>query len=189
MKLELNLLILLLLFSCKSIETTTNNSRYSSGIEYGKNEPIKAKELIFGNYKFISGYSNTAASLGMYFKGKQINFWSSIEGAFDTIMKVNLNNDQIADFLIENIFEDGSTLYALVSKDVTEFEKKKITDNYYGTYCIEGSDTLYNLLPFLIKDIDNNMTNEVIVNLAKINNQIIAISCTDTFYIDRNKYD
>jgi hypothetical protein len=162
-----------------------NDPKYASGIEYETKEPIIPKVTEIDNYTFVSGYSETAATLGMYYKNKLINFWTSTDGYFDTIIKVNLNNDKISDFLFENAFEDGSTLFALISQTKTDFTEKKVSDNYNETYCIEGGDTLNNLQPLTIKDLNNNGKNEIILNLIKLKDELISISCTDTFYIDR----
>lgn len=180
------ILTLLLLFACNSVDRpVTDDPKYASGIDSVTKELIEPKVTVFEDYQFISGYSDTAATLGMYFKNRQINSWTSVDGFFDTIMKVNLNNDNLPDFIFENAFEDGSTLYALISGTNTAFEEKKVSDNYHGVYCIESWDTLKHLQPLIIKDINNNGKNEILVNLVKLNNKFFAISCTDTFYIDK----
>ncbi len=121
----------------------------------------------------------------MYYKNKEVRVWTSADGFYNNIWKVDLNTDNIPDFIFENAFEDGSTLYALISMSDKDFQEKLITDDYGGYYCVESSDTTQNLHPLVIKDINNNGNNEVIANLAKLNNKLFSISCTDTFYIDR----
>lgn len=121
----------------------------------------------------------------MYYKNNEVRVWTSADGFYNNIWKVDLNTDNIPDFIFENAFEDGSILYAIISKSDRDFQEKLITDDYGGYYCIESSDTTQGLHPLVIKDINNNGNNEVIVNLAKLNNKLFSISCTDTFYIDR----
>ena len=146
--------------ACNSFERDViNDPKYASGIDGESNNSIKPIVKKFGHYTFVSDYSDTASTLGLYYKDKELNIWTSSDGYFDTVMHVNLNNDDIADYIFENAFEDGSTLYALISKSKTEFKEKLITDNYHGIYCLEGADTLIGLQPIVIKDINNNGNN------------------------------
>ncbi len=186
MKTIIYILVLLSLIACNSIDSKVmNDPKYTGGFEYETQMPIKPKITKFGNYTFVSGYSDTAATLGMYYNNEQLNIWTSLDGYFDTIMEVNLNNDNLLDFIFESAYEDGSTLYALISKSEKQFEVKKVSDNYHGVYCGESGDTLSNLQPLIVKDIDGDGNNEILINLVKFNEELVSISCTDTFYINK----
>ncbi len=171
MKNLLYIFSLLLLFSFST--TTTPQS-----------SDTPPKEKVFGNYRFVSTDSDSGATLSMYYNKRQLLYWTTPDGLFDTIVQTELNNDNIPDFLFENAVEDGSTLYALISVSKRKFEEKKVSDNFRGIRCSENNEVLTHLQPLTIKDVNNNGNNEIIVNLIKSGENLSSISCTDTFYID-----
>lgn len=183
-----NLYILLTFFiltSCTTFETKIlDDPKYASGKEYGTNKKIEPRIFKFDNYTFVTGYSDSAATLGLYHKDRIILFETSVDGYFDTIVKANFNNDNIPDFIIENAFEDGSSLYALTSIAQDIYKVKNISDNYWGVYCIEQGDTLQNLQPLILADLDKNGSDEVLINMVKIDNKLIGIRCSDTVFVD-----
>jgi len=141
----------------------------------------------FDNYTCISGATDSCcAYLALFLDRKEVFYkkLDSSEGLFDTVMTANLNNDGVPDFIIICNWEDGSDLSALISKSKTSFTEKQFGD-ISEIYCTATGDTIQHLQPLLIKDINNDGKDEIIVNLAKYNDLLIANSCTDTIYADR----
>lgn len=162
-----------------------NDPRFSSGKEYGTNKKIEPKEYQFGDYSFITGHPNFGgnASLGMYFRDKEILYQTTSDNEYDSILITKLNNDSIPDFLVINAYEDGSTLSAIISKSIASFTFKdfhvQLSDYYCGN--LRG-DTSKFIVPITIKDINHDGDDDVIVNLVKMNGQVFGIACTDTIY-------
>lgn len=180
--------VLVTLISCGSFDSKVlEDSKYSSGREYETCKKVSPKLFRFDNYTFVAGYSNDSgnSTLGLYFKDKEILFQKSSDGFYDTVITANLNNDGVPDFLVIYCYEDGCELSALISKSKTAFANKRLRDDISEIYCSATRDTMQHLQPLLIKDINNDGKDEIIVNLAKFNNQLIANSCTDTVYADK----
>lgn len=179
-------LLSIILISCNSFDTAViNDPKYSGGVEYGTGKPISPNVFKFDEYTFVSGFSDKGGTVGAYYGDKEIFFRQSQDGFYDTVMLVNLNNDNIPDFLIENMYEDGSVIYALISQSRKHFIEELVTDNYGEVYCLEGGDTLQYLQPLLIQDINEDNQPEILINHAKMKDKLFSISCSDTFWVNR----
>lgn len=161
---------------------------YASGREYESKKPITPKVFHFDQYTFVMGFDSLQnSSLGLYSGNQKILSLKHSDGEYDTVMVANLNNDDIPDFLISYQFEDGATLFGLLSKSKTKFKEIKLLDEWQETYCIESGDTLQYIQPLQIRDVNNDGKDDIISNLVKINNRVFAIRCTDTIFADRIK--
>ena len=184
-----NLTILLtigLFVSCQSFDKKIlQEERFSSGIEYGTNKKIPAKYFQKDDYTIVTGYSTKSATMGLFRDNKEILFKTCIDGSFDTIMTENLNNDRIPDFLIGEKYEDGTTLYALISKTKDEFSVKKITDNFDGYFCdaSASNDTLKFIQPLTFIDTKDGKK-EILVNYIKMNGKLFKIACSEEFKVE-----
>jgi hypothetical protein len=160
--------------------------RFASGHDFVTHKPIRPKLFQFDSYTFISGFSNDSgnASLGLFYEGTEIFYETSSDGFYDTVIVANLNSDGIPDFLVSFAYEDGASLTGLLSSSKTTFSSKKLFDEWSEIYCIESSDTLMNILPLQIADINMDGKDDLIVNLVKINETVLSISCTDTVIAD-----
>ncbi len=181
-----HILVILFFSACNSFDTRVLDApKYSSGIEYISKQKIKPKTFQFDNYTFVSGNSGQASTLGLYFKDKELFYTTSADGFFDTVMTANLNSDGIPDFLFVDMFEDGKVLYSLISKTKTTYDKRKVTDDYGGSFCFAGADTMKYLQPTILKDINNDGKAEILINHIKMGDKIFRVSCSDTFFVDR----
>ncbi|WP_276133691.1 hypothetical protein [Polluticoccus soli] len=106
-----------------------NDPRFTSGKEYGAHQFLEPKIFRFGDYSFAAGFSDSAANLAMYYGETEILSKTSLDGYFDSVAEVTLNDDGISDFLIYNKFEDGTDIYSLESTSKTAF-----------TYQLQGSE-------------------------------------------------
>lgn len=188
MKVQYLTLILLFLSSCNSFDKNIiDNPKYSSGKEYGTNKKISPKVLSYDDYTFVLGYSDKGSSMGCYYKNKELLYHTGGDGFYDTIYKANFNNDDITDFLVVYSMEDYSVLSALISISKDSYIEKEIGDPFGNTYCLVGEDTLKTIQYITIKDINNDKKDEVLINMATINNKLIGIYCSDTIYVDNKK--
>lgn len=179
----LSVSILALLFSCNSFDSKIlGDVRYTGGQVYGTNERIKPRSFRFNDYTFVTGSTTDSgkSSLGLYNGDKEIYYETSNDGVYDTIIKVNLNSDGILDFLISYQYEDGATLFGMVSQSANRFSMKQLIEDWSDTRCIIGVDTLKHILPLQIKDLNNDGKDDLIINLVIINNHAFSIPCTDT---------
>jgi hypothetical protein len=158
--------------------------RFIGGQEFETRKLIPPKIFHFNNYLFVTGNTNNGgnSSLGLFFNNTEIHYETSQDGFYDTIFTANINNDGIPDFLVSYAYEDGATLHGLLSHSATDFSSVKLFDEWYETNCIESGDTIQNLLPLQIRDIDGDIRDDIIVNLVQIGGRRFAISCTDTVF-------
>lgn len=184
---KLNILLTVGLFvSCQSFDKKIlQEERFSSGIEYGTNKKISAKYLQKDDYTIVTGYSTKSATMGLFRDNKEILFKTCIDGSFDTIMTENLNKDRIPDFLIGEKYEDGTTLYAFISKTKDEFSVKKVTDNFEGYYCdaSASNDTLKYMQPLTFIETKDGKK-EILVNYIKMNGKLFKIACSEKFNVE-----
>ena len=111
--------------------TVLNDNRFVGGFEYETQKKIKPKILHFENYTFVIGVdSSQNSSLVFYYGNKEIFSPSHSDGAYDTVMFANLNNDGIPDFLVSYQFEDGATLYGYISSSTTTFKEVTLFDEW-----------------------------------------------------------
>lgn len=166
-----------------------NNSRFASGINQETKKKIRAKIFQYSNYTIVTGFPNDSgsSSLGLYYGNKEIFYEISNDSYYDTVFNANLNNDLIPDFIISYAYEDGHTLRSLVSSSNLSFKKNILFGNLNDAYCINGIDTLKNILPPQIRDINKDNKDDIIVNLVEIDNKTFAISCTDTLLSESNR--
>lgn len=169
--------------------TVVNGKRFAGGYEYETRKPIKPRTFPFDNYTFVTGFPNDSGitSLGLYYGSKEILYETAPDGFYDTVMIANLNNDGIPDFLASYAYEDGASLSGLISNSKINYTKKGLFDEWSGTYCGVGGDTLRYTLPLQIRDINHDGKDDIIANLIRINNEILSISCTDTVFADKIK--
>lgn len=164
-------------FNAEVLET----SKYSGGIKLDSNEILKPRIFKNGKYTIVTGFDSTQNStLGLYFEDIEILSPQNSDGIFDTIINININNDDIPDFLVSYEYEDGASLLGLISTSRISFKEIVLFNEWTGNYCLEDADRLINIIPLTIKDIDNDGKVDIIVNLAKKNGELISISCTDT---------
>lgn len=117
--------LILILFSCnRSSKINPNDPRFNSGQKFETGEPIKPKTFHFGDHSFVLGYSEHAATLGMFKGHKEILFLTSPDGSFDSVAVTELNGDGADDYLVYELFEDGLTIHSLtsVSRDSFRYE-------------------------------------------------------------------
>jgi hypothetical protein len=188
MKIILNeLIVLFLLTSCGSFNPKVlDDPKFASGREFETGKKIIPEVFHFNNYTFVTGYSNDSgnSSLALYFRDKEIYYEKTTDGSYGSVMAANLNNDYVQDFLIEYCYEDGCDLFALISKSRNTFFKKELNVETTGMNCDLGGDSLQYLQDLIIKDVNNDGKDEIIVNLLKINNKVVATPCTDTVFVD-----
>jgi hypothetical protein len=178
--------VLLFLCSCTSFkEKILNDKRFSSGKVFGTNEKIPLRFFEFGKYFFVAGNdTNGKSSLGLFFNSNEIYFEQRVDGDYDTVLVARLNKDSIPDFLVFYAFEDGVTLSALLSKSNRSFRAVTLRKDISDYYCAEQNDTAAHLLPPIVKDINSDGKDEILLFLCKMNGKIIATSCTDTVIIN-----
>jgi hypothetical protein len=123
--------------------------------------------------------------LELIYNDKKIFYDRMTDGFYDTIMKCNLNNDGILDFLISYAFEDGAMLYGLVSNSKSEFHKTKLFDEWHENYCLQSADTLKHIIPIQVADFTGDGKDEVVINAVRFNRVDFPVSCTDTVFGDR----
>lgn len=176
-------LMILVLIACNPQikQDKANDTHFAGGKEYGTGKLIKPKVFEFGEYSFICGYSDTAASLAGYYKDKEFIFKTNVDGYFDSVAKVDIGNDTFPDFLVFINYEDGTDLVALTSMTNGQFGEVQVGE-CSDTYCILNGDTMKSLQPPILLDIDGDGKKEIILRTAKINNRLISTSCSDTFY-------
>jgi hypothetical protein len=162
-----------------------NDPKFASGWEYETQKIIPPTVLHFGNYTFVEGNNTSSSTLGLFYGNKEIFLSKHSDGMFDTIMKANLNNDGVPDFLVEYVFEDGATLLGLLSKTPTAFEEKQLSEEISDYYCGDLGDTSNYIIPLIISDINHDGKDEVIINSVKMNDRVFGIACTDTIYPDK----
>jgi hypothetical protein len=160
--------------------------RFASGHDFVTRKPIRPKIFKFDNYTFVSGFPNdsVSASLGLFYNETEIFYETSYDGFYDTVMIANLNMDGTPDFLVSFAYEDGASLFGLLSSSKTTFSIKNLFDEWSDVYCLEGGDTLMKIIPLQIVDLNNDGKDDLIVNLVKINETVLSISCTDTVIAD-----
>jgi len=173
--------------SCNSSfdEKVLNDPKFASGREYETHKIIQPTVLHFDNYTFVEGNDTSSSTLGLFYGNKEIFLSKHSDGMFDTIMKANLNNDGVPDFLVEYAFEDGATLLGLLSKTKTSFVEKQLSGEISDYYCGDIGDTSNYIIPLIISDINHDGKDEVIINAVKMNGKLFGIACTDTIYADR----
>ncbi len=156
--------------------------RFCGGYDFVTRKPIPIKLFRFNDYTAVSGYTSDRArsSLGLFYKGKEIYYESSADGYYDTVLQANFNGDEIPDFLVSYTYEDGASWYGLLSSSTTTFSTKHLLDDWSDMYCLEGVDTLMKIEPLQLVDLNGDGKDDLIVNLVKINETVLAISCTDT---------
>lgn len=187
MKRHFYIFYLIFLFSCSSDKSTDNENNLkgdTTNLSNCSETPLEGpNEISFNNYHFIKSDSNGSSTLELYYFDRLIFKKTQQDGIYGRIHTAKLNKDNITDYLIEYLYEDGAELYALTSISNQDFKYKLIKDEIAETYCIAGLDTLNGLQPLIIKDINNDSIDEIIVNVILIDNNPIANSCTDTVYV------
>lgn len=179
-------LIIGLFVSCHSFDKKIlQDERFSSGVKYGTNEKQSAKYFQKDDYTIVTGHSIKCSTMGLFISNKEIFFKTCIDGDFDSVMTENLNNDNIPDFLFVEKYEDGRTLYALISKTKEKFNLKKITDNFDGVFCDTGisSDTLKLIQPLVTRDTKDGKR-KILVNYIKMNGKLLKINCSEEFIVE-----
>lgn len=175
------ILILIALSACNSFDSRLlEDPRFASGRDFETNDKILPKIIHSDPYTLVTGFSKDKSSLGLFYGEKEIFYQTASDGSFDIVLTANLNNDGITDFLITFVYEDGPTLVALTSQSVGVFSYKTIVDQFDDTNCNVAMDTFRNILPLLVKDVNRDHRDDILVNVVKINNSIMAIPCTDT---------
>ena len=178
-------LTVLLSNSCNSFdEKVLNDPRFASGREYETNKVIQPKTIHFDNYTFVEGNDTVSSTLGLFYGNKEVFLSRHSDGMFDTIMRANLNNDGVPDFLVEYVFEDGATLLGILSRTQTSFIEKQLSQEISDYYCGDIGDTSNYIIPLIISDINHDGKDEVIINSVRMNNKVFGIACTDTIYAD-----
>jgi len=177
--------VLVALTSCNSFDTKVLNDQKSlAGQPFETNKIIQSSAPHFGDYTFVKQNSASSSTLKLFYRDKEIFLSKHSDGMFDTIIKANLNNDRIPDFLVVYSFEDGAMLFGLLSKTQTSFEEKQLSEEISSYYCGEIGDTSNYIQELTIADIDRDGKDEIIVNAVKMNGKLFGIACTDTIHAD-----
>lgn len=163
------------------------DKRFCGGVEYGRKLKIEPKFYEFGDYLFVTGFTNRSSSMGMFYQQKQIRFDSAIDSALDNVFQRKLNNDTIPDFIYKKIYEDNTEIYALISVTRTKFIDRQIYNGENGRICLgNGLPNDYDVTKELIfKDINSDGNVEILVNHLRIKGKIKALGCSDTFYVNK----
>lgn len=117
MRTLLHIMLAALIGSCTSIESELmQDPRYAGGLDLLTRHHIQPRFYKFGRHLFVTGAdSSNQATLGYFFNGREVLTQNLAEGVFDTIFSLNLNGDQLPDFLIHCCFNEDCALNALVS--------------------------------------------------------------------------
>lgn len=164
----------------------STDPRFVSGYDFETRKPIRPGLFQFNDYTFVCGYSSDSvrSSLGLFYRGTEIFYESSADGFYDTVMQANLNGDEVPDFLVSFTYDDGASLFGLLSSSTTTYSIKHLFTDWSEVYCLEGADTLMNILPLQLVDLNADGKDDLIVNLVKMNETVVAISCTDTVFAE-----
>ena len=182
--------VLILLTGCNSFDRKVlDDPKYASGHIFGTNTKICPRSFQFDNYIFVTGFPNDSgsASFGLYKGRREIYFETSSDGVYDTVLQANLNKDGVRDFIVVYEFEDGASVFGLLSKSNATFSRKEIVDHLNDSRCDVYSDTSGKTHPLIVKDVDNDGIDEIITNSLHGQNGMVAISCTDTVFINNIK--
>ena len=146
---------------------------------------IQEKTTKFNEYSVRTGTNRQGAFIQLIKKGIIIFERVGGEGSYNKVDTVDFNGDGLEDYVFSYKFEDYFNLAIILSEPSQKYILKSLGDyNYPDIYCEDfvNSDTSY-LANFIIKDVQNDQTKEILINCLVKGNKLIKTCLTDTILL------
>lgn len=145
------------------------------------------KTYRFGDYTVQTGFCDYTSKIEIHYKDSLISKYCVGEGGgYSQVDTINLNNDNIPDFICSHSQEDGYFYIELmVSNNRYSYKKIDVDWEFNDPYIYQDqfSNTDYQkLVDFRLIDIDSDGKTDVLFNILDDGGKLRAIKGTDTVY-------